>query len=92
MVHGATSRSATTSDRRRAVVVPDRARSSPSEKRSSGTGIEPDQFWEQLASLLAELAPENATLLERRHLHTAIDEWHHTPRVSHTMLRPTARS
>ena len=42
-----------------------------------GTDIERDRFWEGLASLIHELAPDNAALLERRaELQTAIDEWH----------------
>jgi malate synthase len=42
-----------------------------------GTGIAPARFWSGLASLLAEFAPRNAQLLQRRDsLQAHIDAWH----------------
>ncbi|MFT5574771.1 MAG: malate synthase [Bermanella sp.] len=42
-----------------------------------GTGVEPDHFWSELASLLAELAPQNRRLLAvRDEMQAAIDGWH----------------
>ncbi|RRJ84278.1 malate synthase G [Aestuariirhabdus litorea] len=42
-----------------------------------GTGIDAEQFWQQFAELVAELAPVNRQLLERRdQLQQQIDQWH----------------
>ena len=42
-----------------------------------GTGVDADRFWSGYAELLASLAPENRTLLERRaELQGRIDAWH----------------
>jgi malate synthase len=42
-----------------------------------GTGIAASQLWQGLASLVAELGPENRALLQRRDdLQTDIDAWH----------------
>ncbi|HBS48841.1 MAG TPA: malate synthase G [Rhodobacteraceae bacterium] len=42
-----------------------------------GTGVEPGAFWQGFADLLADLAPENRALLERREeLQGRIDAWH----------------
>ena len=42
-----------------------------------GTGVDPDRFWSGYAELLADLAPENRTLLDRRaELQGRIDAWH----------------
>ncbi len=42
-----------------------------------GTGIEPAAFWEGLAGLVRDFAPENAALLARRAgLQRQIDDWH----------------
>ncbi len=42
-----------------------------------GTGIEPDDFFAAMASLIADFAPRNATLLEEREsIQAAIDAWH----------------
>jgi malate synthase len=42
-----------------------------------GTGVDADRFWSGYAELLAGLAPENRTLLERRaELQGRIDAWH----------------
>jgi len=42
-----------------------------------GTGIEPDAFWSALGDIVAELAPRNRALLERRNrLQAQIDQWH----------------
>jgi malate synthase len=41
-----------------------------------GTGIEPTRFWSGLEALIAELAPRNRALLDRRDaLQAAIDAW-----------------
>jgi malate synthase len=42
-----------------------------------GTGVQADQFWTGLEKLLADLAPRNRALLEKREaLQTLIDDWH----------------
>ena len=42
-----------------------------------GTGIEPQAFWSEFASILQDLTPKNKALLaERDALQTAIDGWH----------------
>ena len=42
-----------------------------------GTGIEADAFWKALSDIVAEFAPENKTLLEKRDaLQQQIDDWH----------------
>ncbi|MCT8002196.1 malate synthase G [Sphingomonas sanguinis] len=47
------------------------------EKVLPGSGIEPRQFWEGLASILECFAPENADLLRRRDaLQQQIDDWY----------------
>jgi len=46
-----------------------------------GTGVTPDTFWVGLARMVAELAPVNRRLLERREeLQDLIDTWHVTRR------------
>ena len=42
-----------------------------------GTGVEADAFWSGFASVLRDLAPQNAALLARRNaLQATIDSWH----------------
>jgi malate synthase len=42
-----------------------------------GTGIEADHFWSQLEAILADLAPKNRALLQKRdELQAQIDDWH----------------
>ncbi|PIE10462.1 MAG: malate synthase G [Rhodobacterales bacterium] len=42
-----------------------------------GTGVEPDAFWQGLSGMVADLAPRNRDLLERRAaLQAQIDTWH----------------
>ena len=42
-----------------------------------GTGIAPESFWQGLAALVAEFAPRNRALLEKREtLQRRIDDWH----------------
>ncbi len=43
-----------------------------------GTGIEADQFWLEFEKILADLAPKNKALLEKRDaIQKQIDDWHH---------------
>lgn len=47
-----------------------------------GTGISPDQFWQSLKEILADMAPRNKALLEKRDkLQAQIDDWHKTHSV-----------
>ncbi len=47
------------------------------EKAAPGTGIDPDVFWAAFESILDDLAPRNAALLDQRvALHMQIDDWH----------------
>ncbi|MDE2583046.1 MAG: malate synthase G [Rhodospirillales bacterium] len=42
-----------------------------------GTGIDPDQFWRELAALVREIAPhQHALLAARDSFQTQIDQWH----------------
>ncbi len=42
-----------------------------------GTGVQPEAFWSGLASLIRDLAPQNAALLARRdELQQQVDRWH----------------
>ncbi|MCU0990676.1 MAG: hypothetical protein MUE63_14125, partial [Xanthomonadales bacterium] len=42
-----------------------------------GTGVEPDRFWAGFARIIADLAPENRELLEKRaNLQKQINAWH----------------
>ena len=42
-----------------------------------GTGIDPADFWSSLETLLADLAPKNRALLDKRdEIQSAIDDWH----------------
>ncbi len=42
-----------------------------------GTGIDPVDFWSSLETLLADLAPKNRALLDKRdEIQSAIDDWH----------------
>jgi len=42
-----------------------------------GTGVKPDEFWRGFAGFIEEMAPRNATLLNRRdELQSKIDQWH----------------
>jgi malate synthase len=48
-----------------------------------GTGVDPEAFWRELAAIVADFAPKNRALLERRDaLQRALDEWHHAHRDS----------
>ena len=43
-----------------------------------GSGVVQERFWNGLATLIRELSPRNAQLLQRRdHLQQQIDDWHH---------------
>ncbi|WP_428683445.1 malate synthase G [Sphingopyxis sp.] len=47
------------------------------EKALPGTGVEPQAFWADFATLLGTFAPENAALLAKREdLQAKIDAWH----------------
>ncbi len=47
------------------------------EEIAPGTGVDPDHFWSELASLLADLAPKNRRLLAvRDEMQATIDSWH----------------
>ncbi|WP_102959513.1 malate synthase G [Mangrovicella endophytica] len=47
------------------------------EEALPGTGIEPERFWSGLAAILADLAPRNRQLLDKREtLQAEIDDWH----------------
>ena len=47
------------------------------EEIAPGTGIKSDQFWNSLASICADLGPQNGELLEERNsLQSQLDEWH----------------
>jgi malate synthase len=60
-----------------------------------GTGLDPDRFWADFATLLGRFAPENAALLARREdLQAKIDAWHdarkgeaHDPAAYQAFLR-----
>jgi len=60
-----------------------------------GTGLDPDRFWADFATLLGRFAPENAALLAKREdLQAKIDAWHdarkgeaHDPAAYQTFLR-----
>jgi len=42
-----------------------------------GSGIDPDNFWQGFAQLIADFAPRNRALLEQREtIQAAIDAWH----------------
>ena len=42
-----------------------------------GTGIEPDEFWASFEQVVADLAPKNKALLEKRDaIQKQIDSWH----------------
>ena len=46
-----------------------------------GTGIEPDQFWQDFAEIINHFAPINRELLKKREtLQAQIDTWHHQHR------------
>ena len=43
-----------------------------------GTGIDPEIFWKNFAAIIAEFAPKNREILEKRELlQSQIDRWHH---------------
>ncbi len=47
-----------------------------------GTGVQIDEFWSALESILADLGPRNAALLARRdELQAQIDDWHRAARA-----------
>lgn len=47
------------------------------EKALPGTGVASDVFWQELADLVAEFAPQNAALLKHREdLQETLDKWH----------------
>jgi len=42
-----------------------------------GTGVEPDHFWTQMETILADLAPRNKALLAKRdEIQKTVDAWH----------------
>jgi len=46
-----------------------------------GTGIESTLFWQGFSDIVAEFAPRNKTLLEKRdHMQKQLDNWHHQHR------------
>jgi malate synthase len=48
-----------------------------SDKIAPGTGVEPAKFWTELEAILADLAPKNRQLLQKReNLQAQIDTWH----------------
>ena len=47
------------------------------EKALPGTGVDPDTFWQTLASLVADFGPRNAQLLRHREdIQETLDKWH----------------
>ena len=43
-----------------------------------GTGVDPKDFWQGFASIVADLAPKNRELLQKRaDIQHQINEWHH---------------
>ena len=47
-----------------------------------GTGVQIDEFWSALQSILTDLGPRNAALLSRRdELQSQIDDWHRAARA-----------
>jgi malate synthase len=48
----------------------------------TGTGVQIDEFWSALQSILTDLGPRNAALLSRRdELQAQIDDWHRATRA-----------
>src|SRR6056300_1774613 len=48
-----------------------------------GTGVDPDQFWVGFASVVADFAPRNKQLLQKRDsIQSNIDEWHRQNKLS----------
>lgn len=42
-----------------------------------GTGVDPDQFWASLASIIQDLGPANQAMMDKRdELQVALDNWH----------------
>jgi malate synthase len=47
------------------------------EEAIPGTGVDADEFWSRFGAIVADLAPKNATLLEKREaLQVQINAWH----------------
>jgi len=47
------------------------------EEIAPGTGVDPDNFWKALASIVSKLAPKNQALLKKRdELQSQINQWH----------------